>query len=143
MIGKEKLKVFRQAFKKANNGKCSLPNRFDFNKITEFEFYTDGMRGGISSRFLFRKNLKGDFFLEFASRNDYSSWHRVILSDGTIYGVKEHNSELGGVIILDKKKTEILSQVLTEKEESPEIENNIFAEKLNEKPEIDRRVNYW
>jgi len=143
MIGKEKLKIFRQGFKKANNGKCSLPNRFDYNKITEFEFYTDGMRGGISSRFLFRKNLKDEYFLEFLSRTDYSSWHRIILSDGTIYGVKQHNSELGGEITLDRKKTEILSQIIPENEDNFESENNIFAEKLNEKPKVDRRVNYW
>ena len=143
MIGKEKLKIFRQAYKKANNGKCSLPNRFDYNKITEFEFYTDGMRGGISSRFLFRKNLKDEYFLEFLSRTDDSSWHRIILSDGTIYGVKQHNSELGGEITLDRKKTEILSQIIPENEDNFESENNIFAEKLNEKPKVDRRVNYW
>ncbi|UZO82355.1 hypothetical protein NBT05_07735 [Aquimarina sp. ERC-38] len=143
MIGKEKIKIFRLAFKKANNGKCSLPNRFDFNKITEFEFYTDGMRGGINSRFLFKKNLKDEYFLEFSLRTDYSSWHRVILSDGTIYGVKQNSSELGGEITLDRKKTEILLQIIPENEDNFESENNIFAEKLNEKPKIDRRVNYW
>lgn len=143
MIGKEKINIFRKAFKKANNGKCSLPNRFDFNKITEFEFYTDGMRGGISSRFIFRKSVKNEYFLEFLSKTDYSSLHRVILSDGTIYGVKQYNSELGGEIILDKKKTETLSQIITKSDDNFESENNIFAERLNKKPKIDKKANYW
>lgn len=84
-----------------------------------------------------------NIFYTLSSRNDHSSWHRIILSNGTIYGVKQHNSDLGGEITLDKKKTEILSEIITKNEESFKSENNIFAERLSEKPEIDRKVNYW
>lgn len=144
MLGKEKLQIFRTAFKKANQGKCSMPNRFDFNKITEFEFYTQGMRGGIKSKFLFRKNTRGDYFLEFISGDDNSTWHNVIVSDGSIFGVKSTTLELGGEIILDKKNTAILTKaVVDERDRDQAFSNEIFAEKLPTKPEVDKRVNYW
>ncbi len=128
MIGKEKIQVFRKAFKKANHGKCSLPNRFDFDKINVVDFYTDGMRGGMNSSFLFRKNLQDEYFLEVISRDDNAKRHMVILADGSTHELKNYLPELGREITL-----------AIESEKLSIVEKRTFALKIDQKPQVARK----
>ena len=141
MLGKEKLAVFRAAFKKAHHGRCSMPNRFDFSRITSFEFYTDGMRGGHSARIFFRKNLLGEIFMEFHSGTDHDSGHGLILSDGTLFRLPT-GQDLGGEILWREMRRSPPSS--TENDSTPrETDDSVFAQALPVIPPTDHRASYW
>ena len=80
----EQLKIFKKAFFEANNGKCSFPKKISLTDNNKIEFYSNGMRGGLSVDFKFNQNENGEYYLELYGRDDYSSWRKLILSDGKI-----------------------------------------------------------
>ncbi len=80
----EQLKIFKKAFFEANYGKCSFPKKISLTENNKIEFYTNGMRGGLSVDFRFKQNENGEYYLELYGRDDYSSWRKRISSDGNI-----------------------------------------------------------
>jgi|SRR5690606_4406310 len=140
-ISKEQLNIFREAFRKANDGTISLPKKVDFDKKTYIEFYTNGMRGGKSSKFIFRINQSEEPFLEFVSSNDFFSYHYLINKDGEIIELINTEREIGKVSYLDTIKylkdgksifpANSIDNASTEKEQ------------LNKKKELLTHINYW
>jgi len=148
-ITKEQLKIFKRAFKKANGGKISLPNKIIFDKITEIKFWTEGMRGGYSSRFVFRLDKSKEPYLEFISSSDYSSWHKLIKANGEIIDMKNYKGQFGRAIYSDIEKTtkenskideynQKLNKELVDKGLEQNFENLDF-----EKNNVDKRTNYF
>ena len=80
----EQLKIFKKAFKEANYGQCSFPNKINFIESNKIEFYKNGMRGGLSVEFKFSLDEKGDYFLELFGSDDNSSWKKRIDNKGNI-----------------------------------------------------------
>ena len=98
---KEQLNIFKSAFKRANYGKISMPNRIDPLKIYEIEFYTNGMRGGYKVRFKIEKEDNQKYFLELLGSNDNSSWHKRIEQDGNIIELENYKGQFGRTIYAD------------------------------------------
>ena len=149
IISKEQLKIFQRAFKKANYGKISLPNKIDFDKITEIKFWTDGMRGGYSSRFIFRLNDSNEPFLEFLSSSDYQSWHKLIKSNGEIIDLENYKGQFGRTVYADVEKTakenakmDQFNQKLHQELVDKGLEQNLDDPDF-EKNNVDKRVNYF
>ncbi|AZJ31529.1 hypothetical protein SAMN05444344_2055 [Tenacibaculum mesophilum] len=148
-ISEEQLKIFQKAFKKANYGKISLPNKIDFDKITEIEFWTDGMRSGYSSRFIFKLNESNEPFLEFLSSSDYESWHKLIKSNGEIIDMKNYKGQFGRTVYSDVEKTERenekidkYNQKLHKELVDKGLEQN-FDDPDFEKNNVNKRINYF
>jgi hypothetical protein len=142
----EQLNVFRIAFKKATSGNISLPKQVNIEKITEIEFYSEGMRGGHKVRFFIKKNEREDFYLDLFGSDDYSSFHKRIEKDGSIIDLKNYKGQFGRKIYPDdpektekehleiQKYNEKLQKELVEKGlernfENPEFENENVIKK--------------
>ena len=106
-ISKEQFRIFKRAFKKANDGKISLPDDLNFDKITEIRFWTEGMRGGYASRFIFGLNEFNEPYLEFLSSNDYYSWHKLITSNGEIVDLENYKAQFGRTVYPNDEKTNL------------------------------------
>lgn len=94
-MDKEQLTRFKLAFKRANNGKLSLPNRIDTSKIYDIECYQDGMRGGYRARFFISKDDTGNYQLELFCASDYVSWHKRIDHAGNISDLDNYKGQFG------------------------------------------------
>lgn len=97
----EQLNIFRKSFKKATSGHISLPKRIFLEKITEIEFYSEGMRGGHKVRFFFKKNEQDEYYIELLGSDDYSSFHKRIEQDGTIIDLENFKGQYGRTIYPD------------------------------------------
>lgn len=90
-MDKQQLTLFKSAFKRANYGKISLPNRIDTSKIYDIDFYPEGMmRGGCKIRFVIRKDENNRYSLEFLTMTDYETWHKRIEHDGRIVDLENY-----------------------------------------------------
>lgn len=92
-MDKHQLNLFKSAFKRANYGKISMPNRIDISKIYDIDFYPPGMmRGGCKVRFVIRKDENGHYSLELLAVTDSESWHKRIEHDGRIVDLENYIS---------------------------------------------------
>jgi len=148
-VSKKQFEIFKKAFLEANYGKISLPNDLDFTKVTELKFWTYGMRGGYSSRFIFGLNESEEPYLEFISSSDYESWHKLIKANGEIIEIKNYKGQFGREVHSDIEKTkkenaqidkynQNLQKELIEKGLEQNFENSDFEEN-----NVDKRVDYF
>ena len=101
------LKIFRSAFKRANDGKISMPNRIDVSKIYDIEFYPNGMRDGYKVRFRIMKGDNQDYLLELFGSDGNSTWHKRIDRNGNITDLDNYKGQYGRTIFPDDpEKTE-------------------------------------
>lgn len=80
----EQLQIFRKAFFQANDGRCSFPKKINYTENNRIEFYTNGMRGGLSVNFKFYLNEFQEYYIELFGYDDFSSWHKIIDNKGNI-----------------------------------------------------------
>ena len=142
----EQLNIFRKAFKNATSGYISLPKEINLEKITEIEFYSEGMRGGHKVRFFITKNEKEELYIDLFGSDDYSSFHKRIEKNGNIIDLKNYKGQFGRNIYPDdpekterehseiQKHNEELQKELIEKGlernfENPEFEKNNVIKK--------------
>ncbi|CAM4125697.1 hypothetical protein FLWE109334_11765 [Flavobacterium weaverense] len=103
----EQLIIFRKAFKIATSGFINLPKVVSLEKITEIEFYSEGMRGGHKVRFFVKKNELEEFYIDLFGSDDYSSFHKRIEKDGNIIELNNYKGQFGRTIYPDDpEKTE-------------------------------------
>ncbi|WP_405415255.1 hypothetical protein [Maribacter sp. Asnod1-A12] len=140
-LTKEQLSVFKKAFRLANDGEISLPKKIDFEKITHIQFWTDGMRGGNSSTFVFLKNDAGEPYLEFNSSNEFMSFHKIIEQSGKITELINYTRQVGVVDF-----SFVMENLIDGKSINPkEAEQNDLSEKKerDKKLKVDSRISYW
>lgn len=89
------------AFYKANHHLIYFPDHFIPEKINEFEFYVNGMRGGRHIRFFIAKDEQGHYYLDLFASTDDQSWHRRIRQDGSIKDLEIFEGQFGWPVYSD------------------------------------------
>ncbi|MGG9960732.1 hypothetical protein [Ferruginibacter sp. SUN106] len=97
----EQLNIFKEAFKKANNGSINFPGNFQQGKINEIKFFTAVMRGAMHVRFFIAKNETEKWYLDLFTITDDYSWHKRIEHDGTIINLENFERQFGWPVYPD------------------------------------------
>lgn len=95
------LHIFSKAFYQANDGKVTFPKKFQFDQVNKIEFYTNGMRGGCTVRFILKQTDSGEWFLDLYAYDDYCSWHKRINEKGEITDLENYKGQFGRPIYSD------------------------------------------
>lgn len=100
-MNSDQLHIFSKAFCQANDGKVKFPKKFQFDQVNKIEFYSNGMRGGCTVRFILKQTGSGEWFLDLYAYDDYCSWHKRINQKGEIIDLENFKGQFGRPVYPD------------------------------------------